>query len=207
MLQPHPILSIPTQNNCGVIVLQKSFEESVKSAVAELSEKEKRQDALLSLQRECIRNCANAIKEIHAGKLSEAKSNVEAAEKIAGELKKNDSSLQNVSEQAYQEFVEAACMLAVAQGKALPSQKQLGVGTIAYLNGVADLVGELRRNLQVCLMKGDKKKAKELYALMEEVYEQLFTIKFSSSLVGGLRRKVDVARGQLESARSELLRS
>jgi len=187
--------------------LQKGLEESIKSAVAELSEKEKRQDAVLSLQRECIRHCANAIKEMHAGKIAEARKNVEAAQKIAGEMRKSDASLQNISEQAYQEVVEAACMLAVSQGKALPSQKQLGVSTVAYLNGVADLVGELRRNLQVCLMNGEKTKAQELYALMHEVYEQLFTIKFSSSLVGGLRRKVDVARGQLESARSELLRS
>ena len=159
------------------------------------------------LQRECIRSCANAIKEVHAARLPEALLHFEAAKTKMGEMQAREQKLENIAAQAYQEVVEAACVLAVAQGKPLPPAEELGVPPVAYLNGVADVVGELRRGLQLALSKGDKKKAQELYALMDEVYEHLFTIKFSSSLVGPLRRKVDVARGQLEQARSELLRS
>ncbi len=187
--------------------MQKGLEDSVKKAVSELTEREKRQDSILALQRECIRCCATAIKEVHAGNLEAAAKQAKAADERIKAIASMDGGLENVSEQAFQEYVEAMGLIAIAKGKPIPSAAELNCPTVAYLNGVADLVGELRRGLQIALHEGDKKKAQDNYALMEQIYEHLFTIRFSSSLIGGLRRKVDVARGQLEQARSELLRN
>lgn len=185
---------------------QKPLEDSINAAVAELTELEKRQDAIVSSQRECIRNCATSIKEVHSGNLKAAKDCAKAAGDIIAKIKKVDSQLANVSAQTYQEYVEAMGLIAIAEGRPVPGAKELGVPLVPYLNGIADLVGELRRRLQIALHKGDKKQAEINYKLMEAIYEQLFLIRFSSSLVGGLRHKVDVARGHLEQARSEMLR-
>ena len=48
--------------------------------------------------------------------------------------------------------------------------------------------------------------AEYYFAALDSLYEQLMVLKYSSSLVGSLKRKQDVLRGQLEAARGEMLR-
>ncbi len=185
--------------------LLSGFEDSVGSIVLELSKREKVQDSCLQENREFIRNCANAIKHVHTGKL-------EDAERIFKELKKKVKyfrelhDFEGVSSSALQEFVELAVVLAALKREKLPGQKELGVETIPYLNGYADAVGELRREMQIALKNSDVENSEYFFDLMNGVYEILMSIKFSASLVGDLKRRQDVARSQVEHARSEMLR-
>ena len=55
---------------------------------------------------------------------------------------------------ALQEYVEIKCLLALLEEQPLPSPRELGVEGIAFLNGLADCVGELRRALQIALRRG-----------------------------------------------------
>ena len=41
---------------------------------------------------------------------------------------------------------------------------------------------------------------------MNEIYDHLMVLKYSGSLVGPLKHKQDMVRGQVEHARSEMLR-
>jgi translin len=184
-----------------------AVEESIKRIVGELSEKEKRQDEVLKLQREVIRDCALAIRHLHTGDLKEAEKTTAIAEKKLKQVSLIDKGLKHNSAQCFQEFVEVRSLLALVQRKAVPSQDELGVDTVAYLNGLADTSGELRRAMQIALGDGKRKDAQYYFDCLSELYDNLMLVKFSSSLVGPLKHKQDVVRSQVEQARSEMLRS
>ncbi len=186
---------------------QEKLEHSIKEIVAELSDREARQDEVLRLQREVIRDCALAIRHIHTSELAQSRRVIGEIEKKIAHLRKLDADLQRNSAQCYQEYVEIKALDAIFNRQAVPSRQDLGVDTQAYLNGLADTVGELRRSIQLALSKDDFKDAEYFFNVMNEVYDNLMLVKFSSSLVGPLKHKQDVIRGQLEASRSEMLRA
>ena len=96
-------------------------ESTIKAIVATLSEREKRQDEVLRLQREVIRDCALAIRHLHTGELKEAEKVAGDAEKKLDKVRKLDSDLKRNSAQCFQEFVEVRSLLALVQRKAVPS--------------------------------------------------------------------------------------
>lgn len=180
--------------------------DSIKEIIKLLDSIEKRQDKVLLLSREIIRDCANSIKCIHSRELKEAEKILLKLGSKIRELKKYDAGLENVSQQTYQEYVEVMSLYSVLKQKEIPGYKELGVPPVSYLNGLADLIGELRREIQVSLKEGNRDRAEYFFNCMNEVYENLIVIKYASSIVGGLRRKLDVGRIQIEQARSELLK-
>lgn len=184
------------------------LEKTIAEIVEELKVLERKQDEALGASRQIIRDCANAIKHLHTGEMAEAKKAAKLLEHKIGELKnKVGGEFGGITHPIYQEYTEIMALLAVHERKSLPTYRQLGVPAAAYLNGLADSVGELRRALQISLKNGDRKAAEYFYAKMNEIYENLMLVKFSSSIVRELKRKQDVARQQLEQARSELLRA
>jgi translin len=89
--------------------------------------------------------------------------------------------------------------------KKIPSQKELGVPDLAYLLGLLDAVGELKREMYECLRRKDKKGAELYFKLMEEIYDELLTLRFSNAVLPEFRHKQDAARHQIEQARGELI--
>ena len=75
---------------------------------------------------------------------------------------------------------------------------------MAYLHGLGDAVGELRRYLLDSMRKGDLSRGEELLTAMDDIYNVLVTIDFPDALTGGLRRSTDMVRGVLERTRSDL---
>jgi translin len=80
----------------------------------------------------------------------------------------------------------------------------LGVDPVAYLHGLGEAVGELRRYLLDSLRKGDLSRGEELLSAMDDIYNILVTIDFPDAITGGLRRITDMVRGVLERTRSDL---
>jgi translin len=185
-----------------------SLAEAVRDVVGVLAAREKKQDELVGETRLFIRECANAIKALHEDNYAAARA---ATAKLDAQVKalkeKGGGEFDGMLQTPLQEYVEIKCLLALLEERALPSPRELGVDGVSFLNGLADCVGELRRALQIALRKNDHARAEYLFAKMNELYDELMTVKFSASLVGGLRRKTDVLRGQLEQARSEMLRA
>lgn len=184
-----------------------TLEKTVSELEKKLTDQEKRQDEVLSLSREIIRLCAKAIRHYHTGNPAEAKTvlknldgDVKRLSKVSGE------DFQHIAQNAYQEYAEIACLSALLEREKLPTPSDLGIDTLSYLAGVADCVGELRRSLQLSLRAGKKEDAEYLFEKMNYIYDNLMVLKFSSSLVGPLKRKQDMVRGQVEQARSEMLR-
>jgi translin len=80
----------------------------------------------------------------------------------------------------------------------------LDVELAAYLNGLAEAVGELRRYLLDTLREGDVARCEECLAVMDEVYGILVTFDYPDGMTGGLRRSTDNVRGILERTRGDL---
>lgn len=74
----------------------------------------------------------------------------------------------------------------------------------AYLNGLGESVGELRRYLLDSMRKGDLSRGEELLEAMDSIYRVLVTMDFPDAITGGLRRNTDMVRGVLERTRSDL---
>jgi translin len=181
----------------------------IKEIIKTLEKMERRQDEIIPKTREMIRDCSNGIKLLHAGKAKEAKECIERVRAGIRKLKgkgKHDCLFERMFQQTYQEFTEAVVLLAVIEKKEIPGYKEMGVPFEAYLLGLCDCVGEFRREMLEELKKGNKKRAEYYFDVMSDVYDSLIPIRFSGSLLPNFRRKQDVARMQVEQARSELLR-
>lgn len=181
------------------------LERAVEEIVKLLEREEREQDELFRLTREIVRGCSVAIKCIHSKKLREAEEGMRRVSRLVKRMGKF-SGWESITMQAYQEYAEARALLSVIKGGEVPTYRELEVPPKAYLLGLLDCMGELRREMLEELRRGNRRKADYYFSKMEELYEALLPIRFSNSLLPEFRRKQDVARMQLEQARSELLR-
>jgi translin len=105
---------------------------------------------------------------------------------------------------AQKEFAEGSITLALVTGETPPDPGELDIDPAAYLNGLGEAVGELRRYLLDSIRKGDLSRGGELLSAMDDIYNILVTIDFPDAITGGLRRTTDMVRGILERTRSDL---
>lgn len=174
-----------------------------------LSAKDEAREKMLPLCRDSIRYSSNAIRAIHRQEF-----------KLAGELVRTARSILTDAEKAVQdngelgsaglirdaqkELAEANITLAIVTGKPLPEPDELGVDAAAYLNGLGEAVGELRRYLLDGMRQGDLSRGEELLSAMDNIYGVLVTMDYPDAITGGLRRTTDMVRGVLERTRSDL---
>ncbi|MEM4389680.1 MAG: hypothetical protein QXG98_03375 [Candidatus Micrarchaeia archaeon] len=182
------------------------LERSIQEIIAELRKRERAQDELLRETREIVRGCSVCIKHIHAGEIKEAEKKLAEVERVLKRASRISGGFEHILATPRQEYAEAKVLLLLIQGKRVPDFKKLGVPFESYLLGLLDCVGELRREMLEALKRGDRQKAERMFELMNGIYEAVLPIRFSESLLPGFRRKQDVARAQVEQARSELLR-
>ncbi len=184
-----------------------TLEKTVDALDKKFAQQEKAQDAALSQSRLVIRDCAKAIRHLHTGHADDAHAVIKTLDADVKKLQKAaGEDFAHIATSAYQEYAEIKCLLALLEKKDLPTPSDLGIDPLSYLAGLADCVGELRRSLQLALKAGKKKDAEYLFKKMNYIYDNLMVLKYSSSIVGPLKRKQDMIRGQVEQARSEMLR-
>ena len=104
---------------------------------------------------------------------------------------------------ALQEYCEAVIFRNIMSGKKIPTHKELGVNPEAYLMGMADVVGELRREALESLRAEDFEGANKILSMMEDIYETLMRFNYPSGLVP-LKPKQDMVRGLTERTRSDI---
>jgi len=76
---------------------------------------------------------------------------------------------------AQKEFVEGSIVLALITKQELPDPGELNVDYSAYLNGLGEAVGELRRYILDSLRKGHESRGEELLQNMDDIYDVLVT--------------------------------
>jgi translin len=166
-------------------------------------------EAALVAARRAIRSSANAIRAIHRGeddeaaKLAEdARSALDAAEEATTDHP--DIRHAGFIHDAAKEYAEARLTEAVVRGKDLPAPDELRVSPAAYLNGMAETVGEARRAVLDLLRHGQVGRAEEILQAMDDIYYLLVTIDYPDAITGNLRRSTDVARSIIEKTRGDL---
>jgi translin len=162
-----------------------------------------RRERILKTSRDCISFCSKAIVHIHTGKKEEARLEIEAADKILKELRKEagTTGLTRYLASPEGEFVEASSVEAIVLGRPISSASALDVSDEGYLLGLLDTIGELKRLLLDAVMASDIVKAKRYFKLMETLYAVLSPFAVFDNVVNGLRRKIDVARMLTEDVR------
>lgn len=170
-----------------------------------LAAKQKEFDNVMDVSRGVIRDSASAITMLHNGDTKGASKKISAAYTGVKKLKKSDTKFEYYSRQAYQEYAEAAVFSRIKIKGSVPSLKEVGIGPEAYLLGLMDVMGELKREILEELRNGNSDKAESYFGKMKLIYDSTRSLRFAEAIINGFRRKQDVARIQLESAGSEML--
>ncbi len=79
---------------------------------------------------------------------------------------------------ARKEYTEAHVTLAVLSGQKLPKPQDLGVEPSAFLNGMAEVIGEVRRYILDSLRRDSFDGCQEFMDVMDEIYSILVTVDF-----------------------------
>ncbi len=174
-----------------------------------LSARDAAREKALPLCRGVIRQSSQAIRAVHRHQFTEAARLLDSTRQLLDDIERAVSQhhdLQNSGfvRDAQKEFAEGSVVLALVTGKSIPDPAELGIDAAAYLNGLGESAGELRRYLLDGMRKGDFSRGEELLSAMDDIYNVLVTMDFPDAITGGLRRTTDMVRGVLERTRSDL---
>ena len=178
-------------------------------AIQRLGLRNQAREQALPASREVIRFSANAIRAVHRGEFDGAR---QLLDRAAKRLKDMETIREDNPEiyfagfmiDARKEYTEAHVTLAVLSGGKLPKPQDLGVEPSAFLNGMAEVIGEVRRYILDSLRRDSFDNCQELMDVMDEIYSILLTVDFPEGVTGGLRHSTDQMRGVLERTRGDL---
>ena len=168
-----------------------------------------KRDEALKQARQLTRACSLAIRAVHRDDKEAMDANLAEAQTLADILRKDlknhpELFFAGYTQDSLKEFVEAQVTCALIQNQPLQTPEELGVEDATYLNGLAEVVGELRRRTLDILRSGYSAEAERLLGIMDEIYSVLVTIDYPDAITNGLRRQTDLARGIIEKTRGDV---
>ena len=178
-------------------------------AIEALTLRHQAREQALAVSREVIRFSANAIRAVHRGDFDDARQLIDRAGKRLQEtrhIREGNPEIYYAGflSDARKEYTEANITLAVISRSDIPNPGAIDVDAPAYLNGMAEVIGELRRYILDALRRDSFEHCEEFMDTMDEIYGILVTIDFPEGVTGGLRRSTDAMRGVLERTRGDL---
>jgi translin len=183
----------------------KNVKSSLPLISKNLEKTNSKREFLIKNNRETVILCSQAIISIHKNDLGLAKKKILKAKAELIKLKqKTSGALIRYIITPEQELVEAVSLLAVIEGKEIPSVKSLKVSDESYILGLLDCIGELKRQVIDNIRVGDSKRASDLFDTMENLYLLLYPFASYDKIVKETRRKLDVNRMLVEETRSVL---
>jgi translin len=168
----------------------------------------------LKISREVVRECRTATFALHAQDFEKANYSIGAAEKALDRLEiifkeHADIYYAGYVEHAQQEYSEVSVLRSLlkeeGEPESIPSPDELRVEYAAYLNGLGDVVGELRRHVLDLIRKDSFEKAEVFLGIMENIHATLMDFDYPDAITRGLRRKTDVSRGLIEKTRGDVV--
>jgi translin len=174
-----------------------------------LADKHACREQLLSMSRELTQHAARAIRAIHRGDDADAESLLSAARQLLAAMNQTASDHPDLESAGYtldaqKEYAEAWLTRALLAGNDLPSPADLSVEDAAWLNGLGEAAGELRRAALDRIRGGDIAGAEALLRSMEEIYSFLATVDFPGAITRDIKRTNDMVRGVTERTRGDL---
>lgn len=174
-------------------------------------------EKILKLSRSSVRKSSETIRAIHRRELELASSIIASIKSDLHEIVSTipgNGLFENNIEIAFQEFIEAYELFHFVSNRGKPDsypliglldiQKELPIPYVAYLHGLCDLVGELRRFTLDSIRLNDINSAEAALQVMDDIFGQLVTLDYPNALVPGIRRKTDLIRNLLERTRGDL---
>ena len=166
----------------------------------------------LSSSRSAIRSCGNAIRAMHRYEPERAEELLDEARAALDEAR---TALEPHPEllhagfvhDAEKEYAEARITYALVGDKGFPTPDELSVSVAAFMKGMAESIGELRRHILDLMRKGDLKRCEDLLGSMDEMYYLLVSMDYPDGITLGLRRLTDVARSIIERTRGDFTTS
>ena len=176
----------------------------------EFDQKTALRDEALKQARELTRHASLAIRAIHREDHAEAQAEIDLARELTqaltGTLRTEHPDLffAGYTQDAVKEYCEACLTVAMIKGEPLPTPQELDAEPPAYLNGLTETLGELRRRCLDLLRPGYSAEVERLLAMMDDVFTQLVTMDYPDAITDGLRRRTDLARGIIERTRADI---
>lgn len=163
----------------------------------------------LAASRDAIRSAADAIRAVHRQEWEQADTLIVQAR---GHLDEATAAAEPFGEvlhggfvtDAAKEVAEAVLSRAAIDGRPLPGPDEVAVDDVAWLHGLAETVGELRRACLDAVRAGALDVAEQRLATMQDILSVLVTIDAPDGLTRGLRRATDAARSITERTRGDL---
>ena len=181
----------------------KNVKSSLKGISKSLKTSNESREFLIKNTRDVVILCSHSIIAAHKGDLKLARQKIKKAESV---LKVNQKKAKNEFKKYLitpeQEFVEAHSFLAIVENKEIPSLKSLRVSEEAYILGLLDCIGELKRFVLDNIRNGELKKADRIFNVMENLYQTLYPFAMYDKIVREARRKLDVNRVLVEETRA-----
>ena len=180
--------------------------ELMSEAEQALAAEEEATNLAFNLSRKIIRKTKTAIHGIHAGQRDP-----ELIDSISSDLAGLVEAVAGYPklvygadvESAMMEFAETVIYDYARRGEEIPSYRVLEITPAAWVLGLADSIGELRRDMLDRLMKGNLPEATRIFSKMEELCDVLMTLDIKDSVVP-VRRKQDIARGIMDRSRTDI---
>ncbi|MCC6034785.1 MAG: haloacid dehalogenase [Desulfurococcaceae archaeon] len=175
-----------------------------------LSEKDRVREEAIKLSRNITRLSSRVVSNIHREKFEEAKLELASLREHVRKLldlvkEQEDLKYSGIIYNSLSEYVEASLLYSIVVEERFLTLRELDTLIIPYLQGLGDLVGELRR-LVVRLLDQLRVEEAEKYAkIMEVIYEGLKVLNYPDHLIPGVRHKVDVAARLVEDTRVLIL--
>lgn len=166
-------------------------------------------DNALSQARQLTRACSLAIRAVHRDETDTMNTHLQEARQLADTLRDSLASYPDLfyagyTQDALKEFVEANVTCALIRNEPLQTPEELVVEPATYLNGLAEVIGELRRRVMDILRHGYSPEVERLLGYMDEIYSIMVTMDYPDAITNGLRRQTDLARGIIEKTRGDI---
>lgn len=166
-------------------------------------------DEMLRLCREIIRFSSKSIKAMHRNDFAEAEKLLKSAsvthESISAQKKENPALYYSgYVTDAQKELAEAYSFMGIMKNAETPAIEEVNVEPAAFINGLAESIGEMRRRALDLLRADNIDDCELMLSFMEQIHEALMEFDFPDSVSGGLRRHLDLARGIIEKTRGDL---
>ena len=179
------------------------------AARAEFDARHAARERALSATRRIIQTSSRAIRATHRSERQEAAAllavaRAESADTQAVLAEHPEIAHSGFLHDAVKEYAEAALTHALVFGESLPTAADLGVDSAAYLHGLAEAAGELRRAALDALRAGDLARAERILVTMDDIYAVLASLDYPEAITRGLRRATDMVRGVSERTRGDL---
>ena len=179
---------------------------------AEFDAKSAAREKGLSGSRDAIRSCGNAIRALHRYEIEKATELIQDAQDRIDAAR---SALTNHRDMYYagfmhdaeKELAEARITFALVTGGEFPSPETTEIPPAAFVKGMAESIGEIRRHILDLMRQGELKRCEELLASMDDMYYLLVTMDYPDGITYGLRRLTDIARSIIERTRGDFTTS